>query len=239
VSFSNKVLGGTLTDEKGFALGDRIFFGLTLKNLHTFEAIRILCERSLVDDALALVRVLIEGIINAAVVLFGDDATANDYADFPDYKNWIDFQGLEKVAPEAVSTVPTAEVEEMKKRYEAVRLRYERNSMHNWHRDNLFERATKIDAQIGQNYKEMRVLVNSPWRMACQCVHGTAGSILSQITKSGSGIIICRQVKTKEAASVLYLSNRAIFTLLTLADTRLGARNKDELLTLDNAERGR
>jgi Family of unknown function (DUF5677) len=239
VSLSNKVLGGTLTDKKGFARKDHIFFGLTLKSLHTFEAIQILCEHSLVDDAFALVRVLIEGIINATVVLFGDDATADDYADFPDYKNWIDFQALENVAPEAVSTVPTAEVEEMKNRYEAVRMRYEKNLKHNWHRDNLFVRATTIDTQIGQNCKEMRVLVNSPWRTACQYVHGTAGSILSHITESGSGIIICRQVKTEETASLLCISNRAIFILLAVAGDRLAGKNSDEYRTLRAAWRGK
>jgi hypothetical protein len=239
VSFSNKVLGGTLRDKKGFARRDRIFFGLTHKSLYTFEAIRILCERSLVDDAFALVRVLIEGTINASFVFFMNDATANDYADFSDYQKWIQFRDLEKVAPEAVSAVPTAEVEEMKNKYEAVRTRYENNRNGDWHPDPLFLRATKIDAHLGQGYNQMRALVNAPWRIACQNIHGTAGSVLPRITESDSGIVIRRQPKTEEAASVLFPSNMAVFALLALADTRLGTRNKDECLALRDVWRGR
>jgi len=240
VSFSNKVLGGTLTDKKGFALRDCIFFGLAHKSLHTFEAIRILCEHSLVDDAFALVRTLIEGIINATFVFFMNDATAKDYADFSDYHKWIQFRDFdEKVAREAESAVPMAEVEEMKNKYEAVRMRYEKNRNRDWHPDNLYKRASKVDAKFGQDCKEMRALVNSAWRMACQYVHGTAGSVLPRITVSGVSVDIRRQFRPEEAASLLSISNRAILILLAVADDRLTGKNRDEYRTLRAAWRGK
>ncbi len=221
-----------MTDERGFTRKDYVFFGLTDKSLHTFEAIQVLCANSLLDDAYVLVRILIEGIINGTYVSTMNDSVANDYADFSDYREWIEFQDLAKVAPEITSTVPTTDVEEMKRKHAALRARYEKNANGDWSPENLFKRAAAIDMAVGHGLNLMRTLVNSPWRKACAWVHGTSASILSRVEESKSGVVIHRRYRAEEAAGVLFMSNMAIFALLALADLRLGTKNKNDWRSL-------
>jgi hypothetical protein len=181
----------------------------------------------------------IEGIINGTYVSTMNDSIANDYADFSDYRDWIEFRDLEKVAPEITSTVPKADVEEIKKKYSVLRARYEKNSNGDWCPESLFRRAAAIDGVVGYGFNLMRTLVNLPWRKACAWVHGTSASILSRVEETESGVVIHRKYKAEEAAGVLYMSNMAIFGLLALADLRLGAKNKEEWKGLYNAWGGK
>jgi Family of unknown function (DUF5677) len=224
LEFGKEMLSGTFHSETPFVRKDLIFFALADKSLLTAEAIYILTNRMLVDDAFALIRVLIEGVVNGTYVLQMNDQTANDYADFPDFRDWIEFNQLQAVAPEITNATLTEDVVKMRSKWESVRSRYENNGTNgqDWCSINLFRRASETDKVVGQPFKEMRTLVNLPWRKACIYVHGTAASIQSRVQATGSEITIHRRFETKDAASVLYMSNRAIFTLLAHVDIRLG-----------------
>src|SRR5882724_2117653 len=57
---------------------DLIFLALADKCLMTAGAIQLLCEKGFVDDGLALVRVLIEAMVNAGYILESSDSVADD-----------------------------------------------------------------------------------------------------------------------------------------------------------------
>jgi Family of unknown function (DUF5677) len=67
-------------------------FALTMfyRGLQTHEAIEILLQQKLVEDARVLVRVLVEHEVNCAyMLLVGDEETATDFAEYPTFWNYI------------------------------------------------------------------------------------------------------------------------------------------------------
>jgi hypothetical protein len=229
---AKQILSGTIRSEAEFVRKDYVFFALADKSVMTFDAIQILCERFLVDDAFALIRVLIESVINGTYVSQTNDQIANDYADYPDFRDWIEFEQLRAVAPEITNNTPAEDVAEMLRKYEHIRTRYEKNQ--DWCADNLFLRASRIDALVGHGYNLMRTLVNLPWRKASTYVHGTAASIASRVRQNNSGVVIHRVFEPKEAAGVLFMASMALFALLALVDIRLGRHHENDWRCLYN-----
>ncbi len=225
---SNQVFEGTHRAETEFTRKDYVFFGLADKGRVTFEAIRVLCEKSLIDDAFCLVRTLIEGIINGAYVAHKGDEVAKHYADFPDYWNWIEFTQLREVAPETTDETSREEVEEMERKYDAVKDRYEKFRRGEWCADNLFQRALALDTAASRDFNLMRALVNLAWRKASVYVHGTASSIVSRVQETDSGVAIKRTFTKEEAAGVLFMANMAMFALVALVDMRLGKHHQEQ-----------
>jgi hypothetical protein len=231
LAFGKKIMSGTIHAQTVFTQKDYAFFALADKSLATFEAIGILCEHELVDDGFALIRVLVEGIINAAFVVYSDDQTAADYANFPYFRDWVEFKELEAVAPEITNSRPGPEVDEMRCNYEKVEARY-RGHKADWSDQNLFKRASTIDAAVGHGYNVMRTLVNLPWRKASTYVHGSAASIEARVHHDDSGVVIHRKYDSKEAAGVLFMANMAVFSLLAIVDLRLGKNNEKQWRSL-------
>lgn len=223
--FGKDMLSGTIRTAGDFTRKDYVFFALADKCVDTSEAIRIVCRHRLVDDGFALIRVLVESIINSAFVVISDDRIADDYADFPDFRDWIEFEHMRDVIPEIADSTPPADVQEMRRKYDLVRNRYGVHQ-NDWSEKNLFKRASTIDASVGNGFHLMRALVNLPWRKACTYVHGTAASIAARVHQQDSGVVIHREFESKEAAGVLFMSNMAMFALLAITDMRLEKRNK-------------
>ncbi len=224
LDFANEGFEGTLHAETEFTRKDYAFLGLADKARITFEAIQVLCEKSLLDDAFALSRTMIEAVINGAYVAHMGDQVANDYADFPDYWDWVEYSQLIEVEPEMAAGMPPEKIAEMKRKHDAVKHRYEKLKGE-WCTDNFFRRASKIDAAAGPDFKLMRVLVNLPWRKASVYVHGTANSIASRLQETESGVVIQRRYTEQEAAGVLFIANMTMFALLAFLDIQLGKRH--------------
>jgi hypothetical protein len=231
LAFGKQIMSGTIHARTVFTQKDYAFFALADKSLATFEGIGVLCEHQLVDDGFALIRVLVEGIINAAFVVYSDDQTASDYANFPYFRDWIEFKELEAVAPEITNSRPRSEVDEMRCNYEKVESRY-RGHKADWCDQNLFKRASTIDAAVGHGYNVMRTLVNLPWRKASTYVHGTAAAIEARVHHDDSGAVIHRKYDPKEAGGVLFMANMAVFSLLVIVDLRLGKNNEKQWRSL-------
>lgn len=225
-AFASEVCVGTLHAETEFTRKDYIFFALVDKNIATFEAVRILSERGLADDAFALDRVLAECMINASYVVHGTDQVANDYADYPDYRDWVEYEQLRAIAPEMVSDVPADEVKTMREKYETVKDRYKRNR--EWCADNLFQRAAKLDSGVAGDFNLLRIIVNTAWRKASAYVHGSASSLASRVRESEGGIIIHREFTREQAAGALYVATMIMFAMLVFVDLRLGKRHVEE-----------
>jgi hypothetical protein len=231
-ALANEICHGTLHADNEFTRKDYIFFALADKNFATFDAIKLLAEKGYADDAFVLVRTLAECTVNAAYVGNMTDGIANDYADFSGFMNWKEFAGLQAVAPEAVKNTPREEVDEMKRAFESVKHRYEKNKNMDWCSKSLFERAKEIDTAVSADFNLLRVIVNSPWRKASAYVHGTASSITSRVREQNSGIVIHRQFTEEEAAAALYAANLIMFALLAFVDLRLGKKRAEKWRSL-------
>jgi hypothetical protein len=205
-------LEGNLRLDEDISSRHYIFLGLADRGRITFDAIKLLSDNSCVDDAYALVRCLIETVINGAYVLFEGDAAADDYKDFPDYRSWQEFESLRKVAPAYAGTLPSQTIAEMKKAHDFVKHRYRGSD---WSRDNFFKRAVKVDAHIAPTCNSMQMLVNIAWRKSSVYVHGTAESIAQRFCMEDGVIVIHRKPSEHEAAWVLFFANMAMFSLLS------------------------
>jgi hypothetical protein len=73
---------------------------LFLRAERTFAAIRTLARRRMVDDAFALVRVLVEKVINAEYILLTGTDAALDYVQYYAFRGWNDFEDTQRFTPE-------------------------------------------------------------------------------------------------------------------------------------------
>lgn len=204
---------------------DLVFLALCDKCFSTAAAIYCLCNHGFVDDAFALLRVLIEGMINAVYILESDDQIAEDYVDYPMFHAWDQFEKIRAVAPDLATYVSQDEQEQMKVEYEHTCARYEKNPNRDWAKENIFSRAKFLDARA--EYNIFRSLINVTWKTASAYVHSTATSLRSRITEDEKHVNISRVPTKEEKAVVLHSSNMALFTLVSLLDIRLGGKGKE------------
>src|SRR5689334_15840024 len=127
-------------------LKHKVFLALSHKCFTTAEAIRSLCDQNLHDDAFALLRVLMEAMIDAVYILESDEQIASDYIDYPKFRRWYQFDQIRQVGPNLATYVSQADQTEMEGEFQQVKSRYEKNPNKDWSKDNIFKRARFIDA---------------------------------------------------------------------------------------------
>src|SRR5579863_1149031 len=88
-----------------------ISFVLFLRAERTFSSIRTLARLRNVDDAFALVRVMVEKIINAEYILLKGTDTALDYIQYHAFREWRD---LQSITPELVPKYAAAVIERLR-----------------------------------------------------------------------------------------------------------------------------
>jgi hypothetical protein len=139
--------------------------------------------------------------------------------DFPKFKAWSQLEQIRAVAPSLADLIPPQDQAQMQAEFQQVRARYENNRGADWTKDNTFKRATSIDAHDQHNL--FRILMNITWQEASAYVHSTAQSIEWRIA---ANTVLRDRISTKEQiATMLYYSNIALFTLLSILDKHAGA----------------
>jgi hypothetical protein len=214
-------------------INEHIALAMFYRSLQTHEAIEILLRRELVEDAEALVRVLVENEVNCAYMLVvGDEETAQDFIRHPRFKNYVLMQGLKAVDEARFRKQVSVELEdETRREHDALLPRY-KDRRGEWCADGkLLARAAKIDERLADfvkgPYIEFRWLVNSPWRFNSSHVHGNADALLEQVSRSGNEITIEQKFDAEDAAEAFYIANLSLALLLRFIDGLLGAKNVD------------
>jgi hypothetical protein len=77
-----------------------VAYVLFLRAERTFSSIRTLARLRMVDDAYALVRTMVEKIINAEYIIMSGTDTALDYVQYGSFRAWRDLEELNSLAPE-------------------------------------------------------------------------------------------------------------------------------------------
>lgn len=193
-----------------------IFLALSYKCFETAASILRLCDHNLYDEAFALLRVIVEGTINAVYILKSDDQVADDFMDYPQFQAWYQLEQIRSVAPELADLIPPNDQAEMQAQFEKVRSRYEKHP-NEWAKDNIFQRAKFIDPQAFPS------LINVVWKEASVYVHSTARSIEWRIRADGQ-VAVSRTVTKEEIATILFYSNEALFALLMYLDSMAGKK---------------
>jgi hypothetical protein len=245
VKFSGTVLWGTHHAVAGeFTRKDYVPLALIRKACMTFDAITSLVERGNGDDSFSLLRTLVESTVNAAYLWHKDDATADLFVNFSEFRKWIEFRDLKAIAPMFISDVSENEEHAMEKRYLGLRAKFKNDN--EWCTESLFQRALFVDQtitsglkkqltpeqfaeDIGSEYQIFRILVRLPWRKGSAFVHGTAAALRGQLSVNDDGDIkIGVDRLPTELAWVVYLSNFVTLQLLAVANEILGAKHSAE-----------
>ena len=226
--------------------GEVIGVLLLMRCVETHEAIELLAQNSMLRDAMVLLRVSVEYGVNSAYMMYcGDDQTVEDFVDHSNYQIFKEFQTIKTANEPLFRSIVSAESQaEMQQRFEKLR-RFDTKPGDKWSVDDrLYKRAAKLEGAITEYIRERyqsdfpssnglvyTMLVNLLWRRGSAFVHGTAGSILSELS-SDHGAISLRQESADEAAKTLAIANYNLFLLLRATDSRLGAKNYSALLAV-------
>jgi hypothetical protein len=180
----------------GFGFEFAVFYVLFLRAERSLASIRALVRLGLVDDAMALVRVMVEKVITAEYILLMGTEPALDFIEFHAFSEWRTYQEIKQRSPELVPTFTEEHLKELKALHDqtkarviadgSVKNRYGRG--HDWTELSLLKRAEKVDALL----KERRVLAltcfifDGSYRKSAAYLHASYDSIARSIdTSSG------------------------------------------------------
>lgn len=167
-----------------------IAYILFLRAERTFASIRTLSRLRMVDDAFALVRVMVEKVINAEYILLAGTDAALDYMQYHAFREWRDLEELRKVSPEVA---PNYSAEAMKRLRDAhdraktktmpdgsTKNRFGRG--HDWIEMGLSKRAESIDETLKRRFSmrafnSTQILYHSTYKKGAVYLHGMFASL--------------------------------------------------------------
>ena len=137
-----------------------VSYMLFLRAERTFAAIRTLARQRMVDDAFALVRVMVEKVINAEYILLSGTDTALDYMRYQAFREWRDFEEFQKVSPDIAPDYTVEFLERLRNNHDRAKTktmpdgstknRYGRG--HDWIEIGLSKRAEVIDEDLRKRF---------------------------------------------------------------------------------------
>lgn len=163
---------------------------LFLRAERTFSSIRTLARLRMVDDAFALVRTMVEKIINAEYILLSDTETALDYVQYGAFRAWRDLEELNSIAPELAPKHSPEFLRELEMMHDRAktrtlpdgskRSRFGRG--HDWTELGLSKRAEFIDNVLSQKFsmksaRVTRMFYQKTFKKSAIYLHGMWNSV--------------------------------------------------------------
>jgi hypothetical protein len=188
---------------------------LFLRAERTFSSIRTLARMHRVDDAMSLVRVMVEKVINAEYIFLTGTDTALDYIQYLSFRRWRDFKDLKSISPELAPKY-TEDVQKMfKKAHDDASLkilsdgstksRFGRGS--DWTDIGLPKRAELIDEAIKKrfsmrDFRSTRILYQTAYKKSAGYLHGTFISVARSLESEERDNIVDQNGLTEMTLSV-------------------------------------
>jgi hypothetical protein len=223
-----------------------IFFALTTRCLETALAVRFLVDHTppMVEDASALVRILIESITTAAFIAVRDETMANRFdawGDFIAAKQQLNsLKAFPKETPEEQRWAE-AELHKLEDRA-LVEFPGFKNQRGQDFWGTHFERATAVDDALEDAMGTTKIRdfaqLHEMWRTISNYVHQNALAVRKRITEGDTSIGIGRRYSDADIANVLWTCNQALFALCLVLDAVfLKANNSEKWNDLNRASR--
>jgi hypothetical protein len=140
-------------DHRSFGFEFTVSYVLFLRAERTLASIRTLVRSGLMDDAMALVRVMVEKAITAEYILLVGMEPALDFIQFLAFSEWRDYQELQANSPKLARVYTTQQLKELEAAHDraktkispngSVKMRYGRG--HDWTEMLLSKRAEQIN----------------------------------------------------------------------------------------------
>jgi len=164
-----------------------IAYALFVRAERTFSSIRTLARLSNVDDSFALVRVMVEKIVNAEYILLTGTETALDYVQFLAFREWRDLQVVTpeiapKYTPDVLRRLRDAHDQAKTKTLPdgSQKNRYGRGN--DWIEMGLSKRAEAVDELLkkkfaARTFKSTRMLYDATYHKSASYLHGMWASL--------------------------------------------------------------
>jgi hypothetical protein len=191
-----------------------IAYVLFLRAERTFSSIRTLARLRMVDDALALVRVMVEKVINAEYILLTGTDTALDYMQYQAFREWRDFEELQSVSPGLAPNYAPDTLEKLRNAHDRAKIRTlphgsQKNRFgrgHDWIDIGLSKRAEIIDEMLmrmfGMRAKSTGILYHSTYKKGAVYVHGMWASLARSLEPGPSNNAVDEHGRTEVSVSI-------------------------------------
>jgi hypothetical protein len=176
-----------------------IAYVLLLRAERTYSSIRTLARTRMVDDAFALVRVMVEKVINAKYILLTGTEAALDYMQYHAFREWRDFEDLQAVAPSIVPKYTAEVLDQLRSAHDRAKVktlpdgsqkpRFGRGT--DWIDVGLARRAEIIDEAIRtrfsmRSFNTTRILYHSTYKKGAAYLHGMWASLVRSFEADGN-----------------------------------------------------
>lgn len=176
-----------------------ISYILLLRAERSLASIRALVRAHMVDDAMALVRVMVEKTINAQSIFLAGTGTALDYIQYDAFRRWRDYEELLAIAPELAPKYSAKVQAEIKEAHEKARIiimpdgstasRFGRG--HDWTELGLSKRALFVDESFDLKFRKRgsraaRILFQTAYKKSAGYLHGNWVSVVRSLESGGS-----------------------------------------------------
>ena len=168
-----------------------VMYALFLHAERTFLSIRTLARKGTVNDAMALVRVMVEKVINAEYIYLAGTDTAIDYVEFDAFREWRDHEERREFDPKVDESYDADSLDKTHSAYLKARTRTLANGTtinrfgrgHDWIEMGLRKRAETVDDQIGKKFEANKfpfaqILYFTAFKKSSRYLHGLWESVV-------------------------------------------------------------
>jgi len=186
-----RILWSKSLDSHGFGFEFAVSYVLFLRAERSLAAIRLLVREGLTDDAMALVRVMVEKVINAEYILLGGAEPAMDFIQFGAFDDWRTYQEISERHPSLAPQYKKQVSKDLKRMHDEARIkilpdgsaknRYGRG--HDWIELSLLKRSQKVDALLKERRLPAKtcMMFDGSYKRSAQYLHGSFASIVRSI----------------------------------------------------------
>ena len=192
---------------------DIILTSLSLRCLETHDALYAAAQKppGAIDDAFALLRTLIENVINIGYLALADASELDRYEAHGEYREWVELERFMEDFPIASTAYTQEELRLLKERAEKHALAFQFNkSSQDWATRNIYKRAAFLDEKFQTD--EFRWLM-SAWRGAANAVHVSFVMLRNRLKNVDGRLMYVDPVTPERVASLLFSCNRTLFAL--------------------------
>jgi len=164
-----------------------VSYVLFLRAERSLASVRTLVRSGLTDDAMALVRVMVEKIITAEYILLVGMEAALDYIQYLPFSEWRNYQDLQGRNPGLCPSYTADQLRDLQDAHDraktkilpdgSVKHRYGRGS--DWTEVSLSKRAKKVDLLLKDRHftATTEVLFDATYKKSAAYLHGSFASI--------------------------------------------------------------
>ena len=192
-----RILWSKSFDAGSFGFEFAVFYILFLRAERSLASIRVLVRLGLVDDAMALVRVMVEKVITAEYILLMGMEPALDFIQFHAFSEWRTYQEIKQRSPKLTPTFTEQDLKRLKALHDeararampdgSVKNRYGRG--HDWTELSLLKRAEKVDALLQERGVSALTCMtfDASYRKSAAYLHASFISIARSLETRRSG----------------------------------------------------